>query len=366
MIKRFFNFISESTNGRELHYASFDWDDNILHMPTVIHMDQKVGSKWLPVDVSTSDFAKVRNDKENYRLRDNSGDLAFSEFRDFGPRGQKAFLEDTKKALSEGLYAPSWDAFIKTLSDGAIFSIITARGHEPESIRESVEYIINNVMTNDEKFLMYSHCLKNAYFFSKEDVDKFERSPNELENGDITKTPLISRYLDSCSFYGVSSNSFADEFGKSSASSPEKAKEMALDKFVKKCNDYGHKIGAKSVSIGFSDDDPKNVDHVQKFFKEKSALSNNLGHEMKLNVYNTNDRTIKGGTRSKFKSGEITESSQQAWGMEGSIVPFSKWTSDSKWHNSDKNELPKETKNRNEIGLSTDFYKEFAYKRKRK
>jgi hypothetical protein len=47
--------------------------------------------------------------------------------------------------------------------------------------------------------------------------------------------------------------------------------------------------------VGFSDDDPKNVEHVQKFFKEKSALSHNL----KLNVYKTTDRGIKGGNKKK-------------------------------------------------------------------
>jgi hypothetical protein len=365
MIKRFGNYIKES-KGIELHYSAFDWDDNILHMPTVIHMDQKVGDKWLPVDVSTAEFAKVRNDKENYRLRNDDPTLAFSEFRDSGPRGQKAFLEDTIKALDEGLYAPSWDAFIKSLSEGSIFAIITARGHEPESIREGVEYIIDNILNEDQKFLMYSHCLKNAYLFSREDIDSFERLPE----GQITKTPLIKLYLDSCDYYGVSSQSFANEFGSSSASNPEKAKELALDKFVEKCNEFGSKVGAKSVSIGFSDDDPKNVEHVQKFFKEKSALSHELGHEMKLNVYKTTDRTIKGGKRSKFKSGEMTmETSNQAWGLEGSVVPFSKWTSDTQWHNPNTKDVPTDdyhNKLKNQVGLAKDLYKEFAYKRNKK
>ena len=50
MIKKFSEFIFES-NSLELHFYSFDWDDNILHMPTVIHMDRKEGSNWIPVDV---------------------------------------------------------------------------------------------------------------------------------------------------------------------------------------------------------------------------------------------------------------------------------------------------------------------------
>jgi len=364
MIKRFNDYLNESTGGLELHYSAFDWDDNILHMPTTILMEQKVGNKWLPVEISTAEFATVRNDKENYRLRDNNPELAFSGFRDTGSRGQKAFIEDVKKAVNEKLYAPSWDAFIKTLSEGAIFAIITARGHEPEIIREGVEYIINNVMTEEQKFLMYSHCLKNAYLFSRQDVDSFDRLPK----GEITKTPLIKLYLDSCDYYGVSSDSFKKDFGQGSASNPEYAKELALDKFVEKCNDFGSKVGAKSVSIAFSDDDPKNVEHVQKFFKEKSALANELGHEMKLNVYQTTDRTIKGGQRSKFKKGEMSNSSYQAWGMEGSVVPFMKWTSQSQWLHPDDRDVPTDDQHnaiKNKTGLATDVYKKFAYKRKK-
>jgi len=364
MIKRFNDYINESTGGLELHYSAFDWDDNLLHMPTTILMDQKVGDKWLPVEVSTSEFATVRNDKENYRLRDNNPDLAFSGFRDTGPRGQKAFLEDVKKAVNEKLFAPSWDAFTQALSEGAIFAIITARGHEPETIREGVEYVINNVMTEEQQFLMYSQCLKNAYLFSRQDVDSFDRLPK----GEITKTPLIKLYLDSCDYYGVSSDSFKKDFGEGSASNPEHAKELALDRFVKKCNDFGSKVGAKSVSIGFSDDDPKNVEHVQKFFKEKSALANELGHEMKLNVYKTTDRTIKGGQRSKFKEGEMKESSHQAWGTEGSVVPFMKWTSQSQWLHPDDRDVPTDDQHnaiKNKTGLATDMYKKFAYKRKK-
>ena len=42
----------------------FDWDDNILHMPTKIKMDKKEGSNWVPVDVSTEEFALVRTNPD--------------------------------------------------------------------------------------------------------------------------------------------------------------------------------------------------------------------------------------------------------------------------------------------------------------
>jgi len=322
-INKFHTFIKEAYSDGELHYYAFDWDDNILHMPTVIHMDKLIDGEWNEVDVSTSEFAKVRNDRDNYRLRNNDPVQAFCEFRDSGPRGDESFMIDSEEAIENGKMGPSWDAFIECLVGGNLFAIITARGHEPETIRKGVEMVINDCLDEDQKFEMYNNCLMHSNFFTRQSVDSFERIPK----GKVTETDLIKTYLDECSFFGVSSTSFAEEFGGSSAQNPEKAKEMALEYFVDKCNKLGKSIGAKSVSVGFSDDDPKNVDHVDKFFKEKSALSHGL--TMKLSVYNTNDPTLKGGERTRY----IGESSHRAPGMDSSVMPFSKWTSQSQWLN---------------------------------
>jgi len=321
MVRRFKDFIIESNGDTpELHYMALDWDDNILHMSTKILMDKNVDGEWIPEAVSTAEFAKVRGDKENWRLRNDNPTEAFSEFRDFGPRGDQAFITDVKDAIGKGDFGPSWDAFIKCLTEGWIFSIITARGHEPESMRNAVEWIIDNVLTKDQQYLLYNNCLKHAYIFDSS--EQYDRIP---KGGTISQTPLIRDYLSSCDFYGVSSNTFAKEFGAASASNPEKAKELALDAFIEKCKKYGEKTGFP-VAVGFSDDDPKNVEHVYTYFKEKSALSNDL----KLNLYKTTDRTKKGGERTRFKGTEQPEAfeSNQSInfdGLQSSVMPFTKW-----------------------------------------
>jgi hypothetical protein len=222
--------------------------------------------------------------------------------------------------------------------------------------------VIDECLDEDQKFEMYNNCLMHANFFTRRSVDSFDRIPR----GKLTETELIKIYLNDCSFFGVSSESFAEEFGGSSAQNPEKAKEMALDHFVDKCNKLGKSIGAKSVSVGFSDDDPRNVDHVDKFFKEKSVLSHGL--TMKLSVYNTNDPTLKGGERTRY----IGESSHRAPGMDSSVVPFSKWTSQSQWLNTNSkhsqdayaNQMYNQTKLTTDLG-KVDFNKPI-YKRKKK
>lgn len=319
---KFEDFIRGS-NASSLRYMSFDWDDNLLHMGTLIHMQKRSGDSWVDEDVSTSKFASIRNDKENWRLLNNSPQDAFSEFRDSGPRGKFAFIEDTKNSIKENKFAPSWPAFIDCLTKGCIFSIITARGHHPETLRKGVEYIINNVLDKDQKYLMYNNCLLHTYIFDKKDYDRIPK--NEV----ITDTPLIREYLKNCDFYGVSSPEFLEEFkSKGDASNPEEAKKMALDKFIDKCSKFGNSIGAKSVSVSFSDDDSKNISHVQKFFKEKSALSTNLSHNLKLNVFDTSDKTVSGGKKSDFNARLESNQSNQSTGMASSIIPFTQFTHD--------------------------------------
>lgn len=367
MVKKFHDYIKESNQPSELAYYALDWDDNILHMPTKILMDKKVGDdEWEPVDVSTSEFAIVRNDKENWRLRDNDPTKAFSEFRDFGSRGSDAFLSDVKIAISNNETGPSWDAFIQCLVDGDIFAIITARGHEPQSMKRGVEWIIDNVLTKDQKYSLYNNCLKHAFIFRTESDVNYDRIPK----GNISQTPLIQEYLNVCDYYGVSSDSFAKKFGAASASNPEKAKELALDAFVEKCKKYGEYIGAP-VSIGFSDDDPKNVEHVHTYFKEKSALANDL----KLNLYKTTDRTKKGGERKRFLPGQehpqTFENNQSVSfdGLQSSVLPFNKWNNMAQnllQTSKDSPEDPYHNQLKNQTKSATEMAKQFAYKRRKK
>ena len=359
MIKLF----EEFSGGVELHYYAFDWDDNILHMPTKILMDKKVGEDWKPVSVSTAEFAEVRNDKENYRLRDNNPTVAFSEFRDSGARGDVAFIEDVKSALKTRAFAPSWNAFIKCLSEGAIFAIITARGHEPKSIRAGVELVIDDILTKMPSLNpgfsladdMYQNLKKYEYWFTTDQ----NKESSQLK-GKPSANPIVKKYLDSCSFFGVSSDSFAKEFGEASASNPEIAKEIALNYFVERCNDFGSRIGAKSVSIGFSDDDPKNVEHVEKFFKEKLP---NIKGGLKFSLIKTTDPKIEGGEMKKF-----TETSHQPTGMESSILPFTKWNNMTQRLYPSSKDAPTDdyhNQMKNNIGQTTDLFKKFAFKRKK-
>ena len=84
---------------RDLKYYIFDWDNNILHMPTRIHLQRKTNDgEWVPHSVSTALFSVIRNDSEHYRPPANDWESAFVEFRDINIDDENVFLRDTKSA----------------------------------------------------------------------------------------------------------------------------------------------------------------------------------------------------------------------------------------------------------------------------
>ncbi len=267
LIKKYNQFIKENNqDGVTLEYMAFDFDDNILFLKTKIHMLHLVDGNWVPEDVSTSKFAEVRNDKDSWKLTDD----AFSEFRDSGPRGDKAYVEDIQEAISEKAFAPSWSKFLECLINGNIFSIITARGHASNTIRSGIEYIIYNALTESQR----NDMIENLKKFHKLFGEEFS-----------SKEDLISDYLDNCYYYGVSSPEFL-KLAPGGAGNPEKGKQIAIELFTKKAHEYGQKIGAKKVQLSFSDDDLKNVDHIEKFMRNELSLK----YIMQYNVFDTSKR----------------------------------------------------------------------------
>ena len=299
-LKTFENHYTEqekNENSYILYYA-LDWDDNILNMPTVIHMERLVDGEWVPTTVSTAEFAEVRGDSENWRL----GAEPFSEFRDFGPRGDNAFLEDMKTAISKGKYGPAWDDFIECLVNGSLFAIITARGHEPAAMRKGVEWIIDNVLTKEQQYEMYDNLGKFLYLFNGN--TKFDR----VLRGIPSQSIVVRDYLNHCEYVGVSSLSRGG-----SPANPEAAKEDVLMEFKDKINKYAASIG-REAKIGFSDDDLKNVKHIEDLIDNLSK--ERFPHIASMMVKGTKDPQ---NITKKIRTFE----SQTTPGLESSIMPFS-------------------------------------------
>jgi len=263
------NKIKEKHKKKILKYYMFDWDDNILVMPTMIHLEHKIRDEWIKMDVTTSEFTHVRkalfdyyetdDPNANWRFYNDTNKESFSEFRDFGPRGKKAFLEDTQKAIQYKKFGPVWGEFIDCVIEGNIFLIITARGHEPITIKHVVKWIVYNILTKTQRNKMVRNLKKWNELFNIKDEG--------WDNDDY-----IINYLNLCSFIGIKSDWFQKKFGEQGkVSSPEKYKAVAIKHFVDKLPKFGEMVNM-DIEVGFSDDDLATVESVHKYIKNELSL----------------------------------------------------------------------------------------------
>lgn len=241
----------------DLKYYAFDWDDNIVTMPTQIivlsYDDEEVG-------ISTEDFAEFRtmigNEPFEYKGKTIVG-YAPDPYRNFKVTGDDQFIVDSMIATP----GPSWNDFVECINGGSIFSIITARGHTPSVMRDAV----------------YNYIVSDHNGIDKEELITNLKKYRELAAEDIgDNQTLINQYLDLCKFYPVT-------FGEGSASNPEEGKIKALREFINYVKEMSLKLGKKAFfkndvknyfvpQIGFSDDDIRNVEVMKKEFEDEPAL----------------------------------------------------------------------------------------------
>jgi hypothetical protein len=153
---------------------------------------------------------------------------------------------------------PAWSDFVEAINNGSIFAIVTARGHTPSMLKESVYKLIKQ---------------------NKHGLDSNQLAKNLLKYRDLadeeklSKDQLIRSYLDMCRFHPVS-------FGEGSATNPEQGKINAMEEFVSYVKKLSHSLQEKAFMknkisnyftpfIGFSDDDVRNIESMKKHFDKK-------------------------------------------------------------------------------------------------
>lgn len=254
-----------------MKYYAFDWDDNLMYMPTKIYLKDENGKS---VGMSTEDFAEYRTevgkdpfDYEGHTIVSFDDDA----FRDFKVTGDKKFLVDAMKAPT----GPAWDDFVEAVNNGSIFAIITARGHTPSVLKNAV----------------YNLIKRNKHGLSEKELVKNLRKYREIsEEEELSDDELVRTYLEMCKYHPVS-------FGEGSAANPEELKVAAMSEFMRYVKDLSQKLQEKAYLknkisnyfepyIGFSDDDLKNVQTMKKHFDDESGLD----------IYHTG-----GGKKTKFE-----------------------------------------------------------------
>jgi hypothetical protein len=275
---------------RAFKYYIFDWDNNILHMPTRIHLEHKTAEGiWEPLAVTTSFYSVVRNDREHYRPPEGDWELAFREFRDFANDPESQFLKDTKAAMAPVIEGkeeggPSFHQFRKALVEGRLFAIVTARGHKSETIRAGVEYFIFKVLTDEERREM----MRNLRGY---------RAVYEQDEGWLSDEEVLSLYLDLNRYHAVTSPEFRAWMGVNApgVDIQEEAKQFAIRDFLDHIIRICRKSGVdKPISVGFSDDDPRNVRAVEEYIVKE--LHRIFPH-VKFVVYDTSDPEVPDGRK---------------------------------------------------------------------
>ena len=238
----------------DLKYYAFDWDDNIATMPTQIIVMSDEGKE---IGMSTEDFADYRGfiGKEPFEYK---GEMvvgyADDPYRNFGVKGDKAFIIDSMMAKP----GPSWNDFVEAINGGSIFSIITARGHTPSVLRDA---IYNMIVTN------HNGIDKDML------IDNLKKYRNMSGDEEKDSSIMINDYLDLNKYYPVT-------YGEGNAADPEEGKIKALREFISYVKEMSERIGKKAFlkhdiknnfipMIGFSDDDPGNVEKIKAFLDKE-------------------------------------------------------------------------------------------------
>ena len=272
--KHVFNYLNKGNlnegftdEGRpDTKYYAFDWDDNLLFMPTSIIL---LSDKDDEVPMSTEDFAEHRQQigKEPFNYKGTAiVDFAPNPFRNFRSEGDKRFVLDSMLAQP----GPSWNDFVECINGGSIFAIITARGHNPKTLKEAVyNLIMSNHLGINSKTL--SRNLKR-YRHLGGDVDVDGKTISTLTKNELNE------YLNLCRFEPVT-------FGDGDAANPEEGKIKAMRNFIVYCKEMAQEIGEKAFFkndivnneiepiIGFSDDDERNIEKMKGFLEKEYEKS---------------------------------------------------------------------------------------------
>jgi hypothetical protein len=225
--------------GRSFYF--FDFDDNVIFLSTPIVLFHKKTEE--EILVSSGEFARENKNigqsgiYADYYMNFNDEFGSFRSFRDQDHsflqkviRKKQNFIHDIEKALNEKDHlwkAPSWNCFYHATFNQRPVSVITARGHNIQTIKDGISLMVRD--------------------------GHIPREPNYL------------------SVYPVSNNNTRKNLGDKDLKMfvPELKRSAIRESVEKAIKDYGY---SPHHRFGMSDDDEKNVELItqeMKYLKRK-------------------------------------------------------------------------------------------------
>ncbi len=234
-------------------YYAFDWDDNLLYMPTKIILLKD----WEEVEIGTQEFAEVRWEIWNgvYKLLEGS-----ESFKNFLPSWDEQFEIDAMVAKEW----PSWEVFAtEVINKAKIFSIITARGHSKKVFGR----VISKMIRENHKWIDKNEFKKNMTNYLELEKKHYPERNIIIKDDEEW---LIQQYMSVNEFYPVANPEVQEELNQEWWTlNPEEAKIQA---YINTCNHFAlqakniYAPGTEVITIAWmSDDDKKNLELFKKY-----------------------------------------------------------------------------------------------------
>ncbi len=234
---------------------AFDFDGNILHMPTLLYLKNKTtgnmeGFPWWMIDQGKVDF---------HQYEDIS--WYFEDFRAHfvcpSPKNKKGFdglVSDIDEAIERKMFSPSFPVFKEVfLVQARIWSLITSRSNSPDNFIRGLMSMNEKILTQEEKEIQESAIKENyGYKGTREEVmfEYFQRIVDYYFCWNIQTQKMIG--------LGISENSQRKSQAMhhwSTTSLPRKFEQLGLSQDI-------------PLSFGFSDDGKKHIISMTQYFTE--------------------------------------------------------------------------------------------------
>ncbi len=134
--------------GRSFYF--FDFDDNIAFLTTPLVLFHKENGSELVI--TTGEYGQVHpqigktGPFEKYEIRELDHNGTFRNFRDHEGKSRQFFIEDVATILNLPDFnwkGPSWECFYHATFNQRPVSLITARGHHPETLKAGVREFVS-------------------------------------------------------------------------------------------------------------------------------------------------------------------------------------------------------------------------------
>lgn len=260
--------------GRSFYF--FDFDDNVAFLTTPLVLFHKETKH--EVQISSAEFARehqnfgVRGPFADYEINFDDSTGTFRSFRDHHPEelaklGLKTqvFLHDVASALGAPDFqwkGPSWSCFYHATFNSRPVSLITARGHHPQTLMAGIDLLVQS--------------------------GHLPQSPNYLSLYPVSHKPTREILGDA-------------DFTASTAELKQRAIRASVEKAIQT---YGY---SPHHRFGMSDDDPKNIELI---YQEMTRLKSRYPEMSFFMIETQHGEFVKHEVTHSGTTGERVESNE--------------------------------------------------------